>query len=140
MDAGNMCPPLTPSRHHPAPAAQRRNNADRWGHTTLSPHLRWMSYLVLTSTFLLLTFLFLFADQLPLLLAPFPPPPSSTDTEAPPSSCHSWTPHVCTCSMSNLIYCLWYVPFFCCFFWSYFFVFSISHHNMYIFKYYLMNG
>ena len=50
-----------------------------------------------------LTHFFFFADQLPLLLAPFLPPPSSTDTEAPPSSCHSWTPHVCTCSMSNLI-------------------------------------
>jgi len=59
MDAGNTCPPLTLSCCHPAPTAWRHNNTDRWGHTTLLPHLRWMSYLVLTSTFLLLAFFLL---------------------------------------------------------------------------------
>ena len=56
----------------------------------LSPRAhRYVSYLLF----------FFLADQPPLLLHPIQllPLPSSTNTEVPPSSCHSWTPHVCTC-------------------------------------------
>jgi len=87
-------------------------------------------------------FFLLLADQpLPLCFIQLPPP-SSTDTEAPLSSCHRWTPPMCECSVLDLIYTLqmatmrrlWYVPFF--FFLSVFVVFSMSHCTLHIFRYY----
>jgi len=89
-----------------------------------------------------LTCLFFLADQpLPLCFIQLPPP-SSTDMEAPLSSCHGWTPPMCECSVLDLIYTLqtatmrrlWYVPFF--FFLSVFVVFSMSHCTLHIFRYY----
>jgi len=72
VDAGDMCPPLTPSCCHPAPAARRRNDTDRRGHTILLPCLRWMSYLALTSMFLLYSLFFFFCW--PAATAPRPIP------------------------------------------------------------------
>jgi hypothetical protein len=46
MDVSGMCPTLAPSHHHPAPPAQRHNDASRRGHPASSPSLHWTSCLL----------------------------------------------------------------------------------------------
>ena len=70
--------------------------------------------------------------------------PSLTNTEVLPSSCHSWTPCVCTGSILNLIYALCTATMcglqYVSFFFFFFAAFCMSHYNLFIFKYYLING